>query len=127
MEYLAFNIVLTIAKRGYFCSKCERKQIEWKVLQRNINFSTEAVNGYNHSVNEYGLLPSEYLVWHALVIACSSTDNEKTYCYAVTIAEIARVIKIQRETVKRAVVKLEKNGLAKQVNDRWIFLSADMD
>lgn len=97
-------------------------------MERNIDFSAEAVNGYNHSANEYDLLPSEYLVWHALVIACSTTeDNGRYYYYAVSIADIARIIRIQRETVKRAVLKLEKNGLAKRVNDRWIFLSSDVD
>lgn len=95
------------------------------LLQHNIDFSTEAVNGYNHSANEYDLLPSEYLVWHALVIACSTTEDNRSFYYAVSIADIARVIKIQRETVKRAVLKLEKNGLAKRVNDRWIFTSND--
>lgn len=96
-------------------------------LQQKIDFSTEAVNGYNHSANEYGLLPSEFLVWHALVIACSSIEDMKIFYYAASIADIARVIKIQRETVKRALIKLENNGLAKRVNDRWIFLSSDMD
>ena len=96
-------------------------------MQHNFDFSTEAVNGYNHSANKYDLLPSEYLVWHALVIACSTIEDNSNYYYAVSIADIARVIKIQRETVKRAVLKLEKNGLAKRVNDRWIFLSTDVD
>ena len=64
-------------------------------------------------------------MWHGLVVACSHADGDINYYYAASIADVARTIKIQRETVRRALINLEKNNLAKRVKDRWVFLTAD--
>ena len=43
--------------------------------------------------------------------------------YAASIADVARAIRIQRETVRRALLSLEQYQLARRINDRWIFQS----
>lgn len=94
-------------------------------LQHDADFSTQTVAHFNHSVSLFDLSPSEFLVWHGLVVACSHDDGNANYYYAASIADVARSINIQRETVRRALLNLEKNSLAKRVNDRWIFVAID--
>ena len=91
----------------------------------NADFSNETVGSFNHSVALFKLSPSEYLVWHGLVVACSHQDGNINHYYAASIADVARTIRIQRETVRRALLSLEQYQLAKRINDRWIFQSAE--
>lgn len=93
-------------------------------MQHDADFSTQTVAHFNHSASLYDLSPSEFLVWHALVVACSHDEGSVNYYYAASIADVARAISIQRETVRRALLNLERNSLAKRVNDRWIFVTA---
>ncbi len=85
-------------------------------------FSAKTVDTYNYSTSLFDVSPSEYLVWHALVVACSNTDGSINHYYAASIADVARAVRIQRETVRRALLNLEKHGLARRINERWIFL-----
>lgn len=94
-------------------------------LEHDADFSTTAVKRYNAAASLCDLSPSEFLVWHGLVVACSHADGDINYYYAASIADVARAISIQRETVRRALINLEKNNLAKRVNDRWVFVTSD--
>lgn len=95
-------------------------------MLRELEFSSVNVQRYHRAVEKYQLSPSEYLVWHGLVVACSYSGERTDYlCYAVSVAEVSRAIKIQRETVRRALWNLQEKGLAKRINDRWMFLSSD--
>lgn len=104
-----------------FDSFCFR---EGRTLQHDADFSTQTVARYNNSASLYDLSPSEFLVWHALVVACSHDEGSMNYYYAASIADVARAVSIQRETVRRALFNLERNSLAKRVNDRWMFVTA---
>lgn len=99
--------------------------LEDVVLLHNADFSTETVNSFNNSAELFKLSPSEYLVWHGLVVACSHHDGSMNHYYAASIADVARAIRIQRETVRRALLNLEQYQLARRINDRWIFQSLD--
>jgi predicted transcriptional regulator len=94
-------------------------------LFHDTGFSIKIVDTYNYSTALFDVSPSEYLVWHALVVACSNTDGSVNHYYAASIADVARAVRIQRETVRRALLNLEKCGLARRVNERWIFLNVD--
>jgi len=94
-------------------------------LFHDADFSTSIVKTYNHSENLFDLSPSEYLVWHALVVACSNVDGSINHYYAASIADVARAIRIQRETVRRALLNLEKHGLVRRINERWIFIATE--
>ncbi|MBU3730451.1 MAG: hypothetical protein FGM26_02760 [Beijerinckiaceae bacterium] len=96
-------------------------------MEHDADFSTSAVKRYNASVLLCNLSPAEFLVWHGLVVACSHADGDINYYYAASIADVARAINIQRETVRRALINLEKNNLAKRVNDRWVFVTLDAE
>lgn len=91
------------------------------------DFSTATVDSYNQSALLAQLSPSEYLVWHALVVASSNSDGSINHYYAASIADVARAIRIQRETVRRALLKLEQKNLARRINERWIFMTHDSD
>lgn len=89
------------------------------------DFSTRTVETFNYSLALFEVSPVEYLVWHALVVACSNTDGSINHYYAASIADVARAVRIQRETVRRALFNLERYGLARRINERWIFLILD--
>lgn len=88
-------------------------------------FSTKAVEAFNYSNALFDVSPSEYLVWHALVVACSNMNGSVNHYFAASIADVARAVRIQRETVRRALLNLERYGLARRVNERWIFVNVD--
>ena len=94
-------------------------------MQHDIDFTVQTITTYNNSANAFDLSPSEYLVWHALVYACSTEHGVIKQYFAASIADVSGAVKIQRETVKRSLLKLEANGLARRIQNRWIFASID--
>jgi hypothetical protein len=118
----------------FFCVTLYAQATAWalltskdSVLQHNIDFTTETIITYTRSVAEFNLSPSEYLVWHALVFACSNADKNTNNYFSVSIADIIRCACIQRETVKRALLRLEECKLARRIQNRWIFSAIDID
>lgn len=98
------------------------------VLQQNNEYTNQTVEYYNAAATAFQLSPLEFLVWHALVFACSNTEERRDYhYYAVSIADVSRAVKVQRETIRRALFVLHEKGLAKRLGDRWMFQTADMD
>ena len=92
----------------------------------DIDYAIQSVNHYNGVAEKHGLAPTEYLVWHALVAACSTMEERSDYYYyAVSIADVIRQIRIQRETVRRCLHNLAEKQLAKRIGDRWIFQLSD--
>ena len=93
----------------------------------NVSLSTslDTTRGYNDFTTKCDITPLEYLVWHALVYACSTEHGVIKQYVAASIADVSRAVKIQRETVKRSLLKLEANGLARRIQNRWIFASVD--
>lgn len=71
-------------------------------MEPNIIFTTETITNYTRSVAEFNFSPPEYLVWHALVYACSTADINTNSLFSVSIADVARAASIQRETVRRS-------------------------
>ena len=97
-------------------------------MKHDSQYSIQTVEYYNAAATAFELSPMEFLIWHALVSACSSTEERRDYhYYAVSIADVSRAVKVQRETIRRALFVLYEKGLAKRLGDRWMFKTADMD
>ena len=88
----------------------------------DIDYAIQSVIHFNAAAEKHDLAPNEYIVWHALVAACSTMEERSDYYYyAVSTADVVRQIRMQRETVRRCLMKLEAKQLAKRIGDRWIF------
>jgi predicted transcriptional regulator len=90
-------------------------------MEKDGEYTTKTIEYYNAATSAYGLSPLEFLVWHGLVHACSINDDSLNHYYSVSIADVARTLKVQRETIRRAIMNLQKKGLAKRIGNRWIF------
>lgn len=92
----------------------------------DIELAIQTINHFNIVAEKYRLLPIEYMIWLALIATCGTTQERPDYYYfAVSIADVASAVKMRRETVKRSLLKLEANGLARRIQNRWIFASID--
>ena len=88
----------------------------------DIDYAIQSVIQFNAAAEKHDLAPNEYIVWHALVAACSTMgERSDYYYYAVSTADVVRQIRMQRETVRRCLMNLEAKQLAKRIGDRWIF------
>lgn len=92
-------------------------------MDNELSPSLEITKSYSAFKKQCSLEPTEYLVWHALLLTCLSENNELETLVSVSITEIATNIPIHREKIRRALVKLKKKRLAKQLGSHWIFLT----
>lgn len=90
-------------------------------MQQDNEYTNQTIEYFNAAALAFGISPLEFLVWHALVHACSNADNNLNHYYAVSIADVTRTLKVQRETIRRAIMNLHEKGLAKRIGDRWMF------
>lgn len=103
-----------------------RLLIEELSLISEIELAVQTLNHFNFVAEKHHLLPSDYIIWLALIVTCGATQERSDYHYiAASIADVARAAKLNRETVKRSLLKLEVNGLARRIQNRWIFVSID--
>jgi hypothetical protein len=94
-------------------------------MQVDKPFTNKIVHFFNHASDKHQLSANEYMVWHALVYACSNTNDDIVDCCTVSIADVERTIRLKRETIRRALLTLAECGLTQQVNNRWIFRTID--
>lgn len=89
----------------------------------NVNLATsfEATRDYNNFTAKCEITPLEYLVWHALVVACVRTINDKEYMLSVSIADVNMHINVHKEKIRRSLIKLRDKNLAQQMNGLWIY------
>lgn len=90
----------------------------------DLQFSpSEATKSFNAFNQKCAVEPVEYLVWHALLLACLSASQKNDFVLAASIADISKNVTIHREKIRRALVKLQQKRLAKQIGGQWIFLT----
>lgn len=77
---------------------------------------------FNEFVDHCSVTPIEYLVWHALVLACTKASGTQAITISVSLGEVADNINLHREQVRRALVKLKERRLAQQLGSTWIYL-----
>lgn len=91
-------------------------------MKRTIERSKAIVEKYNEMNAEYGLTPIEYMVWAALITACTKIYLETRYLNSVSISDICREIKLSTKNVRKIIELLEEKGLAKRMQERWIYV-----
>lgn len=89
----------------------------------NVSLSTslDTTRGYNDFTTKCDITPLEYLVWHALVVACVRTINDKEYMLSVSIVDISVHLNVHKEKIRRSLIKLRDKNLAQQMNRQWIY------
>lgn len=65
--------------------------------------------------------PTEFMVWHSLKVSCLNLSGDKNVAQLVSVASVADLSGISRETVRRSLYKLASKGLTKRINELWIF------
>lgn len=91
-------------------------------VKNTIERSKAIVEKYNEMNAEYGLTPNEYMVWTALISACTKIYLETQHSNSVSISDICREIKLSTKNVKKIIELLEEKGLAKRMQERWIYV-----
>lgn len=81
--------------------------------------TARAVLAQWHQATEQQLSLTEFLVLNALLVACYESFNEGMI-KTVSIADVTATAKLSRETVRRAMLSLERQGCVRQVNQRWL-------
>lgn len=71
---------------------------------------------------DYGLTPNEYMVWTALITACTKIYLETRHSNSVSIPDICKEINLSNKIVQNIVEKLEEKGLAKRLRQRWVYV-----
>ncbi len=69
----------------------------------------ENLNGYS---------PTEFITLNALMMTCVSNDGE--ILLTASIADIAQIAKLPRETVRRALYSLKEKDRVRIVGKRWL-------
>jgi hypothetical protein len=83
---------------------------------------THVTKYYNEFVDHCPVTPIEYLVWHALVLACNEASQTQQLKISVSLGEVTEHINLHREQVRRALVKLKERRLAQQLGPTWVYL-----
>lgn len=88
--------------------------------QHRVDLASRIVSSYTELATKYDLLPSEFIVFHALIHACHRQDENMVIVQTVTAAEVGNECGISRETARRALNRLEDCGLAERIDGRWV-------
>lgn len=71
---------------------------------------------------EYQLTPNEYMIWKALITACTKIYFETQHSNTVSIPDICRELNLNTSVVQKIITLLQNKGLAKQIGDRWVYI-----
>lgn len=82
---------------------------------------------FNDFIDHCSVTPIEYLVWHALALACTEASRSHELQVSVSLGEVADQINLHREQVRRALIKLKNRRLAKQLGNTWVHLVDGFD
>jgi DNA-binding MarR family transcriptional regulator len=91
-------------------------------MKNTIERSKTIVEKYNEMNSEYGLTPTEYMVWTALITACTKIYLETKHSNSVSIADVCREINLSPKIVQKNIEILEVKGLAKRMHKQWVYV-----
>ncbi len=83
--------------------------------------SLDATRRYNDFAAKCAVAPIDYLVWHALIIACIRNLKDDDYIVSVSVADINLHLDVHKEKIRRSLVKLQDKNLAQKINGQWIY------
>jgi hypothetical protein len=83
--------------------------------------SIDATRRYNEFVAKCEVSPLDYLVWHALIIACVKNQKSDEYIISASIRDIGDHITVHKEKIRRSLLKLRNKELAQQISGQWIY------
>lgn len=91
-------------------------------MKELIEFAGDIINNYNNVKKRFDVSPVEYIVWQALIKACSNEATEHNQSYVVTATTLLSEVNLSRETVRRSLYQLQEKGLAKKIGDNWLYI-----
>lgn len=91
------------------------------------SISLDTIRYYNNFTKKCEVTPLEYIVWHALVVACVQKIEDKDYMFSVSISDITIHINVHKEKIRRSLVKLRNKNLAHQMNGQWVYRLDGLD
>ena len=90
-----------------------------------VQFANSTLDNYNSVKKRFDVSPTEYLVWLALIKACSKAATIPNQSYVVSANALLDEVLSSRETVRRSLYQLQEKGLAKKIGDNWLFTQPD--
>ena len=90
------------------------------ISQQKLDLANRVIAHYCELAKKHELRPSEYIIYNGLIYSCHQKTETMNFLHTVSISDIAQQTSVNRETVRRALTRLDECGLAQRVDDRWI-------
>lgn len=87
-----------------------------------VQFAGDVISNYNTVKKRFDVSPVEYLVWLALIKACTKAASMPNQSYVVAANALLDEVNLSRETVRRNLYQLQAKGLATKVGDNWLYI-----